>query len=141
MKKIIASALIAATTILSSALPVKASTICHDLPVKTVYVTNEAGEMSVYKGIPDSMDFAYPVHVEYVTGTVTDDDGCGHIDWSSDGVTEPYTFIKYYGITSMEGDEIDSVFVYRTDSNGNWEDDIVCRIDITDRDWDGTTID
>lgn len=92
-----------------------------------VYVEDESGTVNEYADVP-ALPLPGNVHVEYVVGIVTDADGCGQTVYSTDGVKG---YIKYAPYDTAVGDVIQSMFFYRADQYGEWEDDIFYRIDIT----------
>lgn len=92
-----------------------------------VYVEDESGTINEYTDVP-ALPLAGNVHVEYAVGVVTDSDGCGQTLYSTDGLEG---YIKYGPWECHEGDVIQSLFYYRADQYGEWEDDIFYRIDIT----------
>lgn len=95
-----------------------------------VYVEDEAGNVEEYSDIP-ALSINGNVHLEYAVGVVTSDTGDGVIVYSTDGVDTEYNRIAYRPIPVTVGDVIQSIFVYRTDTEGNWDDGIIWRIDIT----------
>lgn len=66
-------------------------------------------------------------HCEVMTGTVLNQNGDGHADWSSAyELQEPYTYIHYnYG---EPGDKVVSFFLYGTEY-----DDVIIRKDMVQR--------
>lgn len=66
-------------------------------------------------------------HCEVMTGTVLNQNGDGHADWSSTmELEEPYTYIHY---TDAEpGDKVVSFFLY-----GQEYDDVIIRKDMVQR--------
>lgn len=99
----------------------------------TVYVTDETGDVNVYDSIP-ALPFNGNYHLEYTRGVVLDEEGNGTVTADTD---ELYGYISYARCTTEPGDEISTIFAIAPNGNGEYEDDIVYRIDITERDWDG----
>lgn len=62
-------------------------------------------------------------HCEVMTGTVLNQNGDGHADWSSAiELEEPYTYINYHNMEA--GDKVVSFFLY-----GEELDDVIIRKD------------
>lgn len=99
----------------------------------TVYVTDETGNVNVYDSIP-ALPFKGNYHLEYTRGVVLDEEGNGVVTADTDGL---YGYISYARCTTEPGDEISTIFTIAPNGNGEYEDNIVYRIDIAERDWDG----
>ena len=95
-----------------------------------VYVEDVSGNVNEYDSVP-ALTMSGNVHVEYCVGVVTDADGCGQIVYSTDKIVQPYNYIKYALIPCQTGDVVQTFLYYSADSDGNWEDDIIWRVDIT----------
>ena len=66
-------------------------------------------------------------HCEVMTGTVLNEAGDGHADWSSAmELQEPYTYIHYRD--AKPGDKVVSFFLYGTEY-----DDVIVRKDMVQR--------
>ena len=66
-------------------------------------------------------------HCEMMTGTVLNEAGDGHADWSSAiELYEPYTYIHYNNVEA--GDKVVSFFLY-----GQKYDDVIIRKDMVQR--------
>jgi hypothetical protein len=94
-----------------------------------VYVEDVSGNVQEYDSVPALTMFGN-IHVEYAVGIVTDSDGRGAVIYSTDGIT-PYSYINYAPIPCQTGDVVQSFFYYAADSDGEWEDNIIYRVDIT----------
>lgn len=95
-----------------------------------VYVEDETGNVNEYYDVP-ALLLNGNVHIEYCVGIVTTENGDGEIVYSTDGVIPPYTYINYRPIDTEIGDVIQTMLYYSTDENGNYEDEIIWRVDIT----------
>lgn len=95
-----------------------------------VYVEDVSGNVQEYDSVP-ALNLSGNIHVEYCVGVVTDSDGCGAILYSTDGIVQPYNYINYAPLPCQTGDVVQTFLYYSADSDGNWEDDILWRVDIT----------
>lgn len=102
-------------------------------PATNVYVwDSQTGDVNIYDSVP-VVDLPESVHVEYLEGHAVDNDHHGHVDYSTDGTTEPYTYISYNCMPVEEGDKVKTILIYNA-PDGEWEDDIVYRFDIIEED-------
>lgn len=95
-----------------------------------VYVEDVSGNVNEYDSVP-ALSLTGNIHVEYAVGVVTDSDGCGAILYSTDGITAPYCYINYAPIATTTGEMVQTFFYYAADDCGEWEDNIIYRVDIT----------
>lgn len=95
-----------------------------------VYVEDTNGNVEEYDEVP-ALSLNGNVRVEYCVGLVTTEFGDGQVVYSTDGIVPPYVYINYRPIQTEVGDVIQTLFYYSVDENGNCEDEISYRIDIT----------
>lgn len=105
--------------------------LCTSAPITAnaaVYVTDGTGDVQEYYDVP-ALPVSGNVHCEYIMGMVTAPNGDGTVLYSTDNMGG---YIAYRPYPVHVGDAVQTFLLYRADESGEWEDDIVWRIDITE---------
>lgn len=104
--------------------------LCTSAPLTAqaaVYVTDSTGDVQEYSDVP-ALPVSGNVHTEYIVGTVTSHMGDGAVLYSTDN---GYGYIAYRPYPVHVGDVVQTFLMYAADESGEWEDEVVWRIDIT----------
>lgn len=105
--------------------------LCTSAPITAnaaVYVTDGTGDVQEYYDVP-ALPVSGNVHCEYIMGIVTAPNGDGAVLYSTDDMGG---YIAYRPYPVAVGDVIQTFLMYAADESGEWEDNILWRIDITE---------